>query len=173
LAALVEPAVAEAPPAPAGDDVAYVQFAAVCELVQIGFATQLEASHLAGSAGIAKRILDADGKHWTQLAAVLAADAPAPDDYVIRFPKGTFRTPHRALLAGETVEALQEAVLLQAMSDVADSPTRALLAQILSADATHRAALHAERTLRGVFGHALPAPRSLESAGNMLDAYLA
>lgn len=170
------PAAGAAPPtpAPAGDDVAYVQFAATAELVSVSLGAALITSRAFTAAE--RRTLTAlrngDKQHLARLAAVLGPDAPRYGDFHIRLP-GASALARRASLLRQAIGLgeLLAGVYCSAVADVADPATRSLLGRLLWSEAQHLSSL---RALAGQPASAsgLPGPVSLEDATPRLDAFL-
>jgi hypothetical protein len=147
-------------PAPAGDDVGFLQFAALGERVSLTYYRR------AGATAPAKQKAD----HVAKLTAALGADAPAADDFAIVLPKKAFATPTGTTRLGVRIETLLVRTLVGALASTQDGSTRLLLARLLANDAQHLASLRAAAGLPAVQG--LPVPLGLESAGTELDMLL-
>ena len=161
------------PPAPAGDDIGFVQWSATAEMVAIAcwdrVLTDVALDPLADRWVHALR--RADTGHLAALNAVLADEAPTEEDFAIKLPERAFSSQDRALaFAGEIHDNLIR-VYLQGVALSADPGTRLLLGQLLVNDTQH---LDALRTLRGETGAfaGLRGPLDLEPAGAWLDRYL-
>ncbi|HWI72671.1 MAG TPA: ferritin-like domain-containing protein [Baekduia sp.] len=163
LAAVLPAGVARAAlpaPAPVGDDVGFLQFAAIAEQVSQAYYAK------AGAKGPAKQ----KAEHVAKLAAALGADAPAPDDFDVVLPARAFATTAGTATLGVRIESLLVRALLGALASTQDGSTRLLLARLLASDAQRLAALRAAAGMPASTG--LAVPLDLEAAGTELDALL-
>jgi len=141
-------------PTPEGDDVGYVQFAAIAESVSAAYWKR------AGDAAAAKRKTAVVAK----LIAALGADAPQSDDFVIDLPRKL--TP----AVGVRIETMLVRTLVGALASTADGSTRLLLARVLSTDSQQLTIARAAAKLPPVTG--LPVPFDLDAAGDELDTFI-
>jgi hypothetical protein len=147
-------------PAPAGDDVGFLQFATVAERVSLTYYRRI------GARGPARQ----KATHVVKLTAALGADAPHHDDFAVALPARALTTPaHRAAL-GVRIETLLVRTLVGGLAATQDGSTRLLLARLLANDAQHLAAARAQAGLPAVQG--LPVPLDLDAAGAELDTLL-
>lgn len=161
------------PPAPQGDDIGFVQWAATAELVAIACWDRL-------AAGVpldpradrwVHAMRRADTEHFAALAAVLGDEAPTEADFAVQLPKRAFAPPARALALAEDVHDHLVRVYLAGVARSADPATRLLLGQLLVNDTQHLDALRALRG-RSSASAGLRGPLDLEPAGTWLDRYL-
>jgi hypothetical protein len=167
------PAHAAAPAvAPQGDDVGYLQFAAVAERVTLAYLRDMRGAGWLRPAErpLVERAIAAKRTTTMQLELALGADAPAPGDYVAVFPKNALRTRHGALERGVELQRLIVETLVGGAPFVADPGTRLLLTRVVSADTAQLSMLHRLTGVETVGG--LPAGVDLDVAGQMLDRYL-
>lgn len=175
VAAAQQPAPTPTPtgPAPQGDDIGYVQWGAMAELLSVAFWRRAiddgDFSKRAQRRLRAARDNDAD--HLARLLAVLGDDAPADGDFEVVLPKRAFRTRASILALGKEIETRVTAVYLDGVARAADLQTRALLGRLLVADIGHLALL---RSLDGetVADSGLRTPMRVETAGEWIDSYL-
>lgn len=161
-------------PAPVGDDIAYVQFAATAELVSVSLGATLTTSRAftAPERRTLTALRDGDKQHLARLAAVLGPDAPQYGDFHIRLPKASALNLRASLLKQAVgLAELLAGVYCSGVGDVADAGTRTLLGRLLWSEAQHLSAL---RLLAGrsVTASGLPGPVSLDDATPRLDAFL-
>lgn len=160
-------------PTPQGDDLGFVQFAAVGELVSLEFARAARRAP-AISGGVQRRIAltrNTKLKQFWNLNGILGTDAVSPTDYEIVLRERDFATEQRIAALGERIETLLVGTCLSAVHNTEDRATRLLMGQLLAYEAQQLAWM---RELRGVTNPArLPAPLSLEQAGPSLDRFLA
>lgn len=175
LAAVAAPSAwAQGPaPAPQGDDIGFVQWAATAELVAVacwdGLATYVALDPRADRWVHAMR--RADTVHRSSLDAVLGEDAPTGDDFAVELPKGSFRSLDRGLALAEDIHDHTVRVYLAGVAQAADPGTRLLLGQLLVSDTQHLDAVRALRGRSSVSG-GLRGPLDLEAAGTWLDRFL-
>jgi hypothetical protein len=167
------PAAAELPPpAPQGDDVAYLSFGVVGELTSLAWYRR--AARVSGfGAGERRRLgaaATAKRAHVARINAALGPDAVAPGDFAARFPAAALASRARALALGRELEDLLVGVYLNGAAFARDSATRLLLGRLLTYDAQQLA------WIRGLAGGpaaaGLPSPATLEQAGAALDRLL-
>ncbi|UGS36785.1 hypothetical protein [Capillimicrobium parvum] len=165
-----------APPpiAPQGDDVGYLQFAAVAERVNLTYLRDMRDARWLRPAERALVVKAIAAKRSTtmqlELELALGADAPQPGGYVAVFPKNALRTRHGGLERGVGLQRLIVQTLVGGAPFVADPGTRLLLTRVVSADTAQLSMLHrltGDRTVGG-----LPAGVDLDVAGQLLDRYL-
>ena len=175
LAAVAAPSAwAQGPaPAPEGDDIGFVQWAATAELVAIacwdGLATRVALDATADRRVHAMR--RGDTVHRSSLGAVLGEDAPTRADFAVALPKGAFRSRDRALALAEDIHDHTVRVYLAGVAQAADPGTRLLLGQLLVSDTQHLDAIRALRGRSSVSG-GLRGPLDLQAAGTWLDRHL-
>jgi hypothetical protein len=166
-------AAAPSPATPVGDDVGFLQFGALAELISVRlYATA--AKH----PGFSPRQRDwllkaraADKQHYTLLAAPLGGDAPKAGDYRLNFPAKTLRSRTRLLALCDELEQLTIGVYISGSAHATDSGTRGLLSQLVAADTEHVASLRRIGGKPPSIG-TLPAAIDLEVAGTKLDTFL-
>lgn len=172
---LVAPARAAAPtPAPAGDDVAFVQFGAVAERVAQAYYRRALTTPRIFERAQRRRLALAHRQtlaHVARLNAVLGDDAVGPDDFAIAFAERAFDERARASRLGERIERLLLGVYLNGAAYAEDAATRLLLARLAASATTQLAALRAIRGAPPTGG--LPFPTDLDVAGARLDTFLA
>ena len=173
--AVAVPAASAAGPAPApvGDDLGFVQWAATAELVTVAYWDRALAER--GFGGQAQRWMTAmraaDADHLAKLSAVLGDSAPSDRDFKVVLPKRKLASRAAAIAFGEELEEHMLRVLLGAVSQAVDPGTRLLLAQILVNDTQHLDSLRQLAGEPSAFA-GLRGPLELEPAGEWLDAYL-
>jgi len=160
------------PVAPQGDDVGYLQFAAVAERVNLDYlrATRSVQWLKPAERALIGRAITAKRRTTMQLEFALGADAPQAGDYVTVFPKNALRTRHAGLERGVGLQRLIVQTLVGGAPFVADPGTRLLLTRVVSADTAQLSMLHrlaGDATVGG-----LPTSVDLETAGQLLDRYL-
>jgi hypothetical protein len=168
------PAFAQA--APVGDDLSYLQFAAVAEFTSIALADALaKVRHLGVDDHKVIRAIRAENAAASgQLTAVLGADAPLSYDFTIVFPKKLLRTRASALAGAARLERTLYRTALSGLADVQDPASRVLLGQLAAVAARHETVLLAlGRGAHPLAAAPFPTPLSLEAAGTVIDAYLA
>jgi hypothetical protein len=168
----VSPASAAAP-APQGDDLGFIQFGAVAELVSLEFMrTARRAAAVTGR--VQRRIAlvrNTKLQQFWELNGILGADAVQPNDFEIVLSERHFASLKRIAALGERIETLLVGTFLSGIHNAEDRGTRLLLGQLLAYDGQLLAWM---RELRGATNPArLPAPLSLEQAGPSLDEFLA
>ena len=160
-------------PAPKGDDIGYVQWGAIAEMLSVAF-WQRALDEGDFSRRVERRIRtvrDVDKDHLARLNAVLGEDAPDPDDFVINLPDSAFRTRARILAFGQEIEHRIVGVYLDGVARTTDQETRLLLGRLLVADGQHLS------VLRGLAGEpladtGLPGPQRVAPAGEWIDRFL-
>lgn len=164
---------ATAAPTPQGDDLGFVQFGAVAELVSLRYLREARQAP-AVSGPMQRRIAqarDAKLRQFWMLNGLLGDDAIQADDFAIVLPKRDFTSRERIVALGERIESMLVGTYLSGVHNTVDRATRLLLGQLLAYDAQLLAWL---RELRGAADPArLPVPLSLEQAGPTLDRFLA
>lgn len=172
---LAAPRVARAvAPTPVGDDLGYVQFGAVAELVSEAFYRRALRDGKGWTHGERRRLRiarEGDIHHLRRLNALLGADAVQRDDYEVVFPTGTFSTRARILAQGLRLERLIVGVYLDGVTNTADPGTRELLGRLVAADSRHLAGLE-ELGSGTAASTGLPGVTYLENASAELDDYL-
>jgi hypothetical protein len=161
------------PPTPQGDDMGFVQWGAVAEMVSVAFWRRaLDEGDF--SDRIQRRLRaarDADREHLARLSAVLGDDAPKEEDFEIALPDAAFKTRARILAFGLEIEQRVTGVYLDGVTRTTDQQTRLLLGRLLVSDAGHLS------VLRGLDGRTiadsgLRNPVSVESAGDWVDRFI-
>ena len=173
LAAIKPRAATPSTATPVGDDVGFLQFGALAELLCVRlYATAAKHS------GFSPRQRDwllkarvADKQHYGLLAAPLGGDAPRAGDYRLNFPAKTLRSRARLLALCSELEALALGVYVTGAAQATDPGTRGLLAQLVGADTEHVACIRRIEGKAPPIG-ALPAAIDLEVAGNKIDSFL-
>jgi hypothetical protein len=161
-------------PKPGGDDLGYVQFGVVAELVCEAFYHRALKEGHGWSQGERRRLKIAhDGKtrQLRRLNALLGEDGIDRGDYEVIFPKGTFDSRERILAQGEKLEKMMVGVYIDGVTNTVDPGTRELLGRLLAADARHLAGLE-ELGGGTAVASGLPAITFLENASPELDKYL-
>ncbi len=172
-AAQVPPAPDPSVPVPKGDDLGYVQWGAIAEMLSVAFYSRALASG-EFSERVERRLRaarDADRNHLAKLNAVLGEDAPSEDDFEVVLPANAFKTKARILNFGLEIEQRVTGVYLDGIARTSDQPTRLLLGRLLIADGQH------VTMLRGLAGEpqadgGLRNPVRVERAGAWIDRYL-
>lgn len=166
-------AAAPLPPAPKGDDLGYVQWGAMAEMLSVAFWRRaLDEGDFSPRVKRRLRALrNADAEHLAKLTAVLGEDAPSEDDFEIALPASAFRTRDRILAFGQDIERRVVGVYLDGVARTSDEPTRLLLGRLLVSDAGHLSVLD------GLEGHSiaddgLRNPIRVEQAGAWLDGFI-
>lgn len=173
LSAASAHAQAPAPPiAPQGDDVGYLQFAAVAERVNLTYLRELRSARwlTRSERAVVVRAIAAKRETTMALEMALGADAPQPGDFVAVFPQGALKHRRAGLQRGTRLQRLIVQTLVGGAPFVADAGTRVLLTRVVSADSTQLSLWHrlsGDETVGG-----LPTSVDLQTAGDLLDRYL-
>jgi hypothetical protein len=161
-------------PKPSGDDLGYVQFGVVAELVCEAFYHRAAAARGIWDHGERRRLKiahDGETQHLRRLNALLGEDAVERGDYEIVFPDETFDSRARILAQGAKLEAMVVGVYIDGVANTIDPGLRELLGRLIAADARHLAGL--EELGRGTAAsRGLPPAVFLENASPELDDYL-
>lgn len=158
--------------APEGDDLATVHLGAVAELVSIELFRELRRSpELPGPLRArAAEVRDEKIRQLEVLNGILGEDAVSADDFVVALPQRELSTRQRLAALGVRIERVLVGSLLNGVPNVADRPTRQLVARLLAYEAQQLAWL---RELRGAANPTRPpSPLTIEQAGAVLDRYL-
>lgn len=167
------PVATAATPAPKDDDIGFIQFGAVAELVSLKFfrmARQAPAVNGAPQQRLAQA-RDAKLRQFWMLNGILGTDAIQADDFEIVMPQEDFATRDGVLALGEEIEALLVGTYLSGVHNTEDRATRLLLGQLLAYDAQLLTWIRERRGARNPAR--MPVPVSLEEAGPKLDRFLA
>jgi hypothetical protein len=159
-------------PAPQGDDIGFLQFGVLAEGASLDAyrAAAKADGWTAAEQALLRTIIRAKAQHVAQLTAALGSDAPAPDDYTVKLPRGAFATARASRAFLERLEQLLVGVYVDGAAFSADPATRLLIARLLTSDAQNLSAL---RGLRGdPVVATLANPIDLETAGDQLDTLL-
>ncbi|MEA2418896.1 MAG: hypothetical protein QOE60_1102 [Thermoleophilaceae bacterium] len=163
---------AAAAPAPQGDDLGFVQFGAVAELVSLRFLRSARQA-AAVSGKVQQRIAfarDAKLRQFWMLNGILGTDGIQEGDFEIKLPRQDFTSLDRVAALGERIESLLVGTYLSGVHNTEDRATRLLLGRLLAYDAQQLAWM---RELRGAANpSSLPSPLTLEQAGPLLDSFL-
>lgn len=161
------------PPAPKEDDIGYVQWGYLAELVSIEFYKR--ALKDGDFTRVQRRPLDrslaGDRQHFVRLRRVLGTEAPVLTDYEVVFPDRAFASVERIVREGERIESMIGRVYLNGVTLARDSGTRDLLGRLLVSDTEHLSALR-ELVGEPAARSGLIASTDLEPAGVFLDRYL-
>jgi Ferritin-like domain len=166
-------AAAPPPPTPQGDDLGFVQWGAVAEMVSVAFWRRALADG-DFSERVRRRLRaarDTDREHLARLTAVLGDDAPKEEDFEITLPDAAFKSRARIFALGLEIEQHVTGVYLDGVTRTTDQQTRLLLGRLLVSDSGHLS------VLRGLDGQAiadsgLRNPVSVESAGDWVDRFI-
>lgn len=167
-------AAAVPPPAPEGDDVAFLSFAATAERAS---RDAYRAAYKQAGAGWSRpernhlnRVASSKRGHIMRIDSALGADAPLPGDFATVLPDGAVATKARALALLRQLETLLVRVYLNGVGYASDPSTRLFLGRLLTFDGQALAWL----ALRA--GEAAPtglsSPIELEGAADALDGFL-
>lgn len=179
---LVESAdAAEPAPATTSDaltdlDLAFARLAVGVEILSVGFYTEAIATRrFAGDTGKAlKRALFNEGEHLTAMSQLLSGAGQTPsttDDFSITFPKGTFDSRGSIARLGLVLETAALGAYLGTVDSASQSDLRTTAARIAANEAQHESVFSALTSNRAL-GISFPEPVGLETASDLLDAYL-
>lgn len=162
------------PPAPIGDDIAYVQLGAVGERVSIYFYRAAAKRTGLFTVSERKRLLqmgNQKAKQWHLLNAALGPEGALDDQsFVTSLPEDAMSTRKGVVHLGERLERLLVGAYLGGVQSAQDPPTRLLLGERLAADMQNLAWL---RGLRGTPNYLrVPGPMSVEYVGIQFDQFL-
>lgn len=161
-------------PAPQGDDVSFLSFAAVAERASRDF---YRAAYRQAGAGFSpserhhlRRVAIRKRTHILRIDAALGADAPLTEDFVTVLSKNAVAKKARALALGRQLETLLVRVYLNGIGYAADSATRLFLGRLMGYDAQALCWLELRAGMAAPSG--LASPIDLEPAAQALDRYL-
>jgi hypothetical protein len=161
-------------PRPTGDDLGYVQFGVVAELVCEACYHRARTEGHGWTHGERRRLKlahDGETHHLRRLNALLGQDAVERGDYEIVFPADTFSSRARILAQGRRLEEMVVGVYIDGVTNTADPGLRELLGRLVAADARHLAGLE-ELGTGTAASSGLPPAMFLENASPELDDYL-
>jgi hypothetical protein len=161
-------------PRPIGDDLGYVQFGVVAELVCEAFYHRALTEGHGWTHGERRRLKlahDGETHHLRRLNALLGQDALERGDYEIVFPTDTFGSRARTLAQGRRLEEMVVGVYIDGVTNTADPGLRELLGRLVAADARHLAGLE-ELGTGTAASSGLPPAMFLDNASPELDDYL-
>ena len=161
-------------PAPQGDDIGFVQWAATAEMVAIAcWDRVLGGVRLDEHADRWVHALRrADTGHLAALNAVLGEEAPTEEDFAVKLPKRAFATQARALAQAEEIHDHLVRVYLQGRRAGDATPARACCsASCWSTTPSTSTRCARCAGSRSAFA-GLRGPLDLEPAGAWLDGYL-
>lgn len=160
------------PPAPKGEDLAFVQLGSVAELVIADLYREAAAADALAPPrrNAFGRLAEQTSKSWAPLNALLGEEALTEDDFGVRLPASVLRSSGETIALAARLERLRAGLYLSGVQSVLDPPTRLLIGRHLAA-ATGNLTL-----LRGWRGGKLnlrqPRPLSVQFVGIQIDRYL-
>jgi hypothetical protein len=162
------------PPAPVGDDIAYVQLGTVGELVSIDFYRAAAKRSGLFTVSERKRLLqmgNQKAKQWDKLNEALGPEDMIDDQsFTVALSKDAMSTRKGILHLGQRLERLLVGLYLGGVQSAQDPPTRLLLGERLAADMQNLTWL---RGLRGTPNYLrVPGPMSIEYVGIQFDQFL-
>lgn len=162
----------EFPPAPQGDDIAFVQLGAVAELVTL----QLYRSATADDAlrprerRVFSRLAKQQARSFKGLNALLGEDEITDSDFGVRIPGKVLRSAARTTALAARFERLIAGLYLGGVQSTIDPPTRLLIGKRLAAASRDLTLI---RSMRGEkLNLKSLRPLSVEFVGIQFDRYL-
>lgn len=159
------------PPAPQGDDIAFLQLGSVGEMESLELFRAAAASGLLepGEKTTFRRLAKQADRSWREINAALGEDALSEEDFAVRFPESVLRSRAETIALGARFARLLTGLYMSGVQSVNDPPTRLLIGRHLAVASRNLTLL---RQLRGGCGLKLVKPLSVEYVGIQLDRYL-
>jgi hypothetical protein len=161
------------PPAPKGEDIAFLQLGAVGELVTLELYRSAAHSKAfdTGDRRTFERLAAQTSKGWLRLNSLLGEGAVSREIFSVRFPAGVLRSAPKTTALAVHFERLLTGLYLSGVESTIDPPTRLLIGRHLSMSTRDLTIL---RDLHGPHV-SMRAPRqlSVEYVGEQFDHYLA
>jgi hypothetical protein len=173
LGAVSARAATPTPVKPIEDDIGFLQFGAVAELLCIHL-YKAAADHPGFSErqrGWLLQARAADKEHYSRLAVPLGGDGPSFGDYKLNFSAKDLKSRAGLLKLCNDIERLATGVYIAGAANAADPGTRELLARLTAADTDHMACLRRIGGRPPLTG-SLPPAIQLEDAGPKLDSFI-
>lgn len=157
-------------------DLALARLAIASEILAVEFYTQaIAAKKFSASATNAlRRALFNEQEHLRSFSELVTGAGQTPstaDDFDIAFPNGTFDTRGSIAKFGLAFETAMVGAYLGAVDSFSQSGLRTTAARIAANEAQHESVFSGLAANRPV-GISFPAPIDLETASDLLDAYL-
>lgn len=160
------------PPAPQGEDFAFIQLGSVGELVTLELYRSAAASDALEprERKTFSRLAKQKAKAWERMNALLGEDAITDDDFAVKIPTSVLRSGSEATALAARFERFTAGLYLSGVQSAIDPPTRLLLGKHLAASSRN---LTIVRELRDGKTDLRPLkPLSVEYVGTQFDSYL-
>ncbi|HEY2054043.1 MAG TPA: hypothetical protein VGH14_08930 [Solirubrobacterales bacterium] len=161
------------PPAPKGEDIAFLQLGAVGELVTLELYRSAAHSKAfdADDRRTFKRLAAQTSKGWLKLNSLLGEGAISREIFSVKIPADVLRSPPKTTALAVHFESLLTGLYLSGVEGTMDPPTRLLIGRHLSTGTRDLTIL---RDLHGPhMSMRAPEPLSVEYVGEQFDHYLA
>jgi hypothetical protein len=161
------------PPAPKGEDIAFLQLGAVGELVTLEL---LRAGSHADALGATEqhtlgRLADETSTAWRGFNSLLGEGAISREIFAVHIPESVLRSRGEALALAARFERLLTGLYLSGVQSTLDPPTRLLIGNHLLASTRDLTILRGLR--RAKLNLRVPKQLSVQYVGEQFDDYLA